>query len=116
MTVADNLAEPDSMIISLCVGIQDYLALEGDLSYGLGETEKVVPVKLLELGELSSLLDEKQVKQFVMELSNPRQGAKLGVYPTTTVTILDEPGELPLMSFRGSSQLRAAVAQQVEQG
>jgi syndecan 4 len=57
----------------------------------------VVPVQLLELGELSNLLDEKQVKQFVMELSNPRQGAKLGVYPTTTVTILDEPGELFLV-------------------
>uniref|UniRef100_A0A8C4Z4T8 Integrin beta n=1 Tax=Gadus morhua TaxID=8049 RepID=A0A8C4Z4T8_GADMO len=75
----------------------DYLSLEGDLSYAPGETEKVVPVQLLELGELSNLLDEKQVKQFVMELSNPRQGAKLGVYPTTTVTILDEPDPSVIM-------------------
>ena len=87
-------------MVPLCVGIQDYLSLEGDLSYAPGETEKVVPVQLLELGELSSLLDEKQVKQFVMELSNPRQGAKLGVYPSTTVTILDEPGELLLMTLK----------------
>jgi len=72
---------------------QDYVTLEGDLSYGPGETQKVVPVQLLELGEKASLLDDKQVKQFVMDLSNPWQGAKLGRYPRTTITIADEPGE-----------------------
>lgn len=67
--------------------------MEGDLSYGLGETQKTVPVRLLELGENDGLLEDKQVKQFVMDLSNPRQGAKLGRYPRTTVTIADQPGK-----------------------
>lgn len=67
--------------------------MEGDLTYGPGETQKTVPVRLLELGEKDGLLEDKQVKQFVMDLSNPRQGAKLGRYPRTTVTITDQPGE-----------------------
>lgn len=66
--------------------------MDGDLTYGPGETQKTVPVRLLELGEKDALLDEKQVKQFVVDLSNPRQGAKLGRYPRTTVTIADPPG------------------------
>ncbi|XP_051926407.1 integrin beta-4 isoform X2 [Hippocampus zosterae] len=71
---------------------KDYVTVDGDLTYGPGETQKTVPVRLLELGEKDALLDEKQVKQFVMDLSNPRQGAKLGRYPRTTVTIADPPG------------------------
>lgn len=67
--------------------------MEGDLTYGPGETQKTVPVRLLELGEKDGLLEDKQVKQFVMDLSNPRQGAKLGRYPRTTITIADQPGE-----------------------
>ena len=66
--------------------------MEGDLSYAPGETQKIVPVRLLELGEKDGLLEEKQVKQFVMDLSNPRDGAKLGRYPRTTITIADQPG------------------------
>uniref|UniRef100_A0A673CWW6 Integrin beta n=1 Tax=Sphaeramia orbicularis TaxID=375764 RepID=A0A673CWW6_9TELE len=72
---------------------KDYVTVEGDLNYGPGETQKLVPVRLLELGEKDSLLEDKQVKQFVMDLSNPRQGAKLGRYPRTTVTIADSPGD-----------------------
>lgn len=67
--------------------------MEGDLTYGPGETQKTVPVHLLELTEKDGLLEDKQVKQFVMDLSNPRQGAKLGRYPRTTVTIADQPGK-----------------------
>uniref|UniRef100_A0AAQ5X677 Integrin beta n=1 Tax=Amphiprion ocellaris TaxID=80972 RepID=A0AAQ5X677_AMPOC len=70
---------------------KDYVTVEGDLAYGPGETQKLVPVRLLELGEGDGLLEDKQVKQFVMDLSNPRQGAKLGRYPRTTVTITDLP-------------------------
>uniref|UniRef100_A0A7N8YQ31 Integrin beta n=1 Tax=Mastacembelus armatus TaxID=205130 RepID=A0A7N8YQ31_9TELE len=70
---------------------KDYVTVEGDLTYGPGETQKVVPVRLLELSEKDGLLEDKQVKQFVMDLSNPRQGAKLGRYPRTTVTIADQP-------------------------
>uniref|UniRef100_A0A672NHR0 Integrin beta n=1 Tax=Sinocyclocheilus grahami TaxID=75366 RepID=A0A672NHR0_SINGR len=71
---------------------KDYISVDGDLSYGPGETQKTVPVKLLELGEGDGLQEDKQVKQFVMDLSNPRQGAKLGRYPRTTITIADKPG------------------------
>uniref|UniRef100_A0A8D3DIV2 Integrin beta n=1 Tax=Scophthalmus maximus TaxID=52904 RepID=A0A8D3DIV2_SCOMX len=67
---------------------KDYMTVEGDLTYGPGETQKTVPVRLLELGEKDGLLEDKQVRQFVMDLSNPRQGAKLGRYPRTTVTIV----------------------------
>uniref|UniRef100_A0A3P8Z4N8 Integrin beta n=1 Tax=Esox lucius TaxID=8010 RepID=A0A3P8Z4N8_ESOLU len=72
---------------------KDYVAVDGVLPYGPGETQKNVPVSLLELGKGDSLLDT-QVKQFVMDLSNPKQGAKLGRYPRTTVTITDQPGEM----------------------
>uniref|UniRef100_A0A672I813 Integrin beta n=1 Tax=Salarias fasciatus TaxID=181472 RepID=A0A672I813_SALFA len=71
---------------------KDYVTVEGDLNYNPGETQKIVPVRLLELNERDGLLEEKQVKQFTMELSNPRQGGKLGRYPKTTVTITDLPG------------------------
>uniref|UniRef100_A0A8D0A7L8 Integrin beta n=1 Tax=Sander lucioperca TaxID=283035 RepID=A0A8D0A7L8_SANLU len=70
---------------------KDYVTVEGDLSYAPGETQKIVPVRLLELGEKDGLLEDKQVKQFVMDLSNPREGAKLGRYPRTTITIADQP-------------------------
>lgn len=68
------------------------MTVDGDLTYMPGETQKTVPVRLLELGEKDALLEDKQVKQFVMDLSNPRQGAKLGRYPRTTITITDLPG------------------------
>lgn len=67
--------------------------MEGDLTFLPGEVQKTVPVKLLEWSEDDSLLGEKQVKQFVMDLTNPRLGAKLGRYPRTTVTIMDSSGK-----------------------
>ncbi|KAM6897814.1 integrin beta-4 [Xenentodon cancila] len=82
---------------------KDYMTVEGDLNYGPGETQKTVPVRLLELTEKDGLLEDKQVKQFVMDLSNPRQGAKLGRYPRTTVTISDQP-EPSVMMFKKSTQ------------
>ncbi|XP_023129154.2 integrin beta-4 isoform X4 [Amphiprion ocellaris] len=80
---------------------KDYVTVEGDLAYGPGETQKLVPVRLLELGEGDGLLEDKQVKQFVMDLSNPRQGAKLGRYPRTTVTITDLPDPSVMMFKNG---------------
>uniref|UniRef100_A0A6Q2X5L7 Integrin beta n=1 Tax=Esox lucius TaxID=8010 RepID=A0A6Q2X5L7_ESOLU len=80
---------------------KDYVAVDGVLPYGPGETQKNVPVSLLELGKGDSLLDT-QVKQFVMDLSNPKQGAKLGRYPRTTVTITDQP-EVAQMQSKGFS-------------
>lgn len=73
--------------------------MEGDLNYGPGETQKNVPVCLLELGEKDGLLEDKQIKQFVMDLSNPRVGAKLGRYPRTTITISDQPGKIHTQHF-----------------
>uniref|UniRef100_A0A1A8MBB1 Integrin, beta 4 n=2 Tax=Nothobranchius TaxID=28779 RepID=A0A1A8MBB1_9TELE len=78
---------------------KDYVGKEGDLSYSPGETQKVVPVPLLELSERDGLLEDKKIKQFVMDLSNPRKGAKLGRYPRTTVTIADQP-EPSVMMFK----------------
>ncbi|MEQ2208936.1 hypothetical protein XENOCAPTIV_019953 [Xenoophorus captivus] len=71
---------------------KDYKSVQGDLSYGPGETQKIIPVPLLELNEKDGFLEDKPIKQFVMDLSNPRQGAKLGRYPRTTVTITDLAG------------------------
>ncbi|KAM6951482.1 integrin beta-4 [Aplochiton taeniatus] len=82
---------------------KDYITVEGDLTYGPGETQKTVPVRLLELGQGDGLLEDKQVKQFIMDLSNPRQGAKLGRYPRTTVTITDQP-EPSVFMFKNSKQ------------
>uniref|UniRef100_H3C5U0 Integrin beta n=1 Tax=Tetraodon nigroviridis TaxID=99883 RepID=H3C5U0_TETNG len=70
----------------------DYVTVEGDLTYLPGETQKNVSVRLLELGEKDGLLEDKQPKQFVMDLSNPLVGAKLGRYQRTTITIADQPG------------------------
>ncbi|XP_016889703.1 integrin beta-4 isoform X2 [Cynoglossus semilaevis] len=81
---------------------KDYITVEGDLSYSPGETQKIVPVRLLELTERDGLLDDKQVKQFVLDLSNPRQGAKLGRYPRTTVTIADQPDPGVIMFKKGT--------------
>ncbi|XP_035998391.1 integrin beta-4 isoform X4 [Fundulus heteroclitus] len=82
---------------------KDYVAMQGDLSYGPGETQKLVPVRLLELSEKDGFIEDKQVKQFAMDLSNPRQGAKLGRYPRTVVTITDLP-EPSVMMFKNSTQ------------
>ncbi|XP_053536504.1 integrin beta-4 isoform X1 [Ictalurus punctatus] len=81
---------------------KDYISVDGDLMYQPGETQKMVPVKLLELGEGDALLD-KQSKQFVMDLSNPRQGAKLGKYPRTTINIADKPDPSVIM-FKNTTQ------------
>uniref|UniRef100_A0A096LY81 Integrin beta n=1 Tax=Poecilia formosa TaxID=48698 RepID=A0A096LY81_POEFO len=79
---------------------KDYMSVQGDLSYAPGETEKIVPVRLLELSEKDGFLEDKPIKQFVMDLSNPRQGAKLGRYPRTTVTIADTQ-EIAQMQSKG---------------
>ncbi|KAM4715706.1 integrin beta-4 isoform 2-T2 [Anableps anableps] len=82
---------------------RDYIGVQGDLSYAPGETQKIVPVRLLELNEKDGFLEDKPIKQFIMDLSNPRQGAKLGRYPRTTVTITDLP-EPSVMMFKKGTQ------------
>lgn len=71
---------------------KDYVFAEGDLVFPPGEKKKEVQVKLLELTEIDALLHNKQLKQFAVDLINPRFGAKVGKYPQTMVTIVD-PGE-----------------------
>uniref|UniRef100_A0A3P9Q285 Integrin, beta 4 n=1 Tax=Poecilia reticulata TaxID=8081 RepID=A0A3P9Q285_POERE len=82
---------------------KDYMSVQGDLSYAPGETQKIVPVRLLELSEKDGFLEDKPIKQFAMDLSNPRQGAKLGRYPRTTVTISDTQ-EPSVMMFKKGNQ------------
>uniref|UniRef100_A0A3B1JGI3 Integrin beta n=1 Tax=Astyanax mexicanus TaxID=7994 RepID=A0A3B1JGI3_ASTMX len=81
---------------------KDYVSVDGDMAYGPGETQKLVQVKLLQLAETDSLLD-KQLKQFVLDLSNPRQGAKLGRIPRTTINIADKP-DPSAITFKNNKQ------------
>ncbi|XP_063149153.1 integrin beta-4 isoform X1 [Candoia aspera] len=67
---------------------KDYLFAEGDLIFLPGEKQKEVQVKLLELTETDALLQNQQLKQFVVDLINPRFGAKVGKHPQAIVTIV----------------------------
>ncbi|XP_055085750.1 integrin beta-4 isoform X2 [Periophthalmus magnuspinnatus] len=82
---------------------KDYITVGGDLTYAPGETQKFVPVRLLELTEKDGLLEDKQIKKFYMDLVSPQHGAKLGRYPRTTVTIADLPESSQVM-FKNPSQ------------
>uniref|UniRef100_A0A663LRK5 Integrin beta n=1 Tax=Athene cunicularia TaxID=194338 RepID=A0A663LRK5_ATHCN len=66
---------------------RDYIFTEGDLVFQPGETRKEVQVPLLELTEIDTLLHNYQLKQFAIDLLQPKHGAKIGRYPQTTVTI-----------------------------
>uniref|UniRef100_A0A663LRN0 Integrin beta n=1 Tax=Athene cunicularia TaxID=194338 RepID=A0A663LRN0_ATHCN len=68
---------------------RDYIFTEGDLVFQPGETRKEVQVPLLELTEIDTLLHNYQLKQFAIDLLQPKHGAKIGRYPQTTVTIAD---------------------------
>lgn len=46
-------------------------------------------MRLLELTEIDTLLNNCQLKQFAIDLLHPKYGAKIGRYPQTTVTIAD---------------------------
>ncbi|XP_027690468.2 integrin beta-4 [Chelonia mydas] len=68
---------------------KDYMFAEGDLVFQPGEMQKEVRVELLELTEIDALLQNRQLKQFAVDLLNPKYGTKIGKYPQTTVTITD---------------------------
>ncbi|XP_032067171.1 integrin beta-4 isoform X1 [Thamnophis elegans] len=68
---------------------KDYVFAEGDLIFLPGEKQKEVQIKLIELTEIDALLQNQQLKQFAVDLINPRFGAKVGKYPQTIVTIVD---------------------------
>uniref|UniRef100_A0A8C6YKF7 Integrin subunit beta 4 n=1 Tax=Naja naja TaxID=35670 RepID=A0A8C6YKF7_NAJNA len=78
---------------------KDYVFAEGDLIFLPGEKQKEVQVKLMELTEIDALLRNQQMKQFAVDLINPRFGAKVGKYPQTIVTIVVDPGEVTLEIF-----------------
>ncbi|XP_078242153.1 integrin beta-4 isoform X7 [Pogona vitticeps] len=84
---------------------RDYVFAEGDLVFLPGEKRKEVQVKLLELTEIDALLHNKQLKQFAVDLVNPRFGAKVGKYPQTMVTIVDPEAVDGMPSMVGLGQL-----------
>uniref|UniRef100_A0A8B9QAB8 Integrin subunit beta 4 n=1 Tax=Apteryx owenii TaxID=8824 RepID=A0A8B9QAB8_APTOW len=67
---------------------RDYVFIEGDLVFQPGETRKEVQVPLLELTEIDTFLNNRQLKQFAVDLLHPKNGAKIGQYPQATVTIV----------------------------
>uniref|UniRef100_A0A670I9E3 Integrin beta n=1 Tax=Podarcis muralis TaxID=64176 RepID=A0A670I9E3_PODMU len=89
----DILDNGKSQITYRTRDLTDYVFAEGDIVFQPGEKRKEVQVKLLELTEIDALLRNQQLKQFAVDLINPRFGAKVGKYPQTIVTIAD-PGEL----------------------
>ncbi|XP_063315202.1 integrin beta-4 isoform X2 [Pelobates fuscus] len=73
---------------------KDYAFSEGELTFQPGDTHSEILVPLLGRSEVDTLLGNRQVKQFLLELSNPKYGAKIGKYPQCTITI-DDTTELP---------------------
>ncbi|XP_077315804.1 integrin beta-4 isoform X2 [Lithobates pipiens] len=70
---------------------KDYAFSEGDLTYQGDDTLSEITVPLLGRSEVDTLLGNRQIKQFLLELSNPKYGAKVGKYPQCTITIDDSP-------------------------
>lgn len=97
-TVGKTLIENLCVVLAHCLACcfspppQDYIFTEGDLVFQPGEKRKEVQVPLLELTEIDAFLHNRQQKQFIVDLIDPRLGAKVGKYPQTVVTI-DDPGE-----------------------
>ncbi|KAM8787293.1 integrin beta-4 isoform 2-T2 [Rhynchonycteris naso] len=70
-------------------GNRDFVPMEGELLFQPGETWKELQVKLLELQEVDSLLQSRQIHRFHIQLSNPKFGARLGHPHSATVIIGD---------------------------
>ncbi|XP_063816661.1 integrin beta-4 isoform X1 [Pseudophryne corroboree] len=68
---------------------KDYAFSEGEVTFQADETQSEILVPLLGRSEVDTLLGNRQVKQFRLELSNPKYGAKIGKYPQCTITIDD---------------------------
>ncbi|NXA55522.1 ITB4 protein, partial [Nothocercus julius] len=84
---------------------RDYVFTEGDLVFQPGETRKEVQVPLLELTEIDTLLHNRQLKQFAIDLLHPKNGAKIGQYSQATVTITDPEVVDGVPSLVGLSQV-----------
>ncbi|KAM8945882.1 integrin beta-4 [Pelodytes ibericus] len=68
---------------------KDYAFSEGEVTFQSDENQSEILVPLLGRSEVDTLLGNRQVKQFLLELSNPKYGAKIGKYPQCTITIDD---------------------------
>ncbi|XP_075033934.1 integrin beta-4 isoform X3 [Mixophyes fleayi] len=68
---------------------KDYAFSEGEVTFPGDETQSEILVPLLGRSEVDTLLGNRQVIQFLLELSNPKYGAKIGKYPQCTITIDD---------------------------
>ncbi|XP_015269964.1 PREDICTED: integrin beta-4 isoform X3 [Gekko japonicus] len=84
---------------------KDYIFTEGELVFQPGEKRKEVQVPLLELTEIDAFLHNRQQKQFIVELLDPKFGAKVGKYPKTVVTIDDPEAVDGVASMTGLGQL-----------
>ncbi|NXE48682.1 ITB4 protein, partial [Casuarius casuarius] len=84
---------------------RDYVFTEGDLVFQPGETRKEVQVPLLELTEIDTLLHNRQLKQFAIDLLHLKNGAKIGQYSQATVTIADPEVVDGVPSLAGLSQV-----------
>ncbi|XP_075205731.1 integrin beta-4 isoform X3 [Anomaloglossus baeobatrachus] len=74
---------------------KDYAFSEGEVTFQGDETQSQVLVPLLDRSEMDTLLGNRQIKQFLLELSNPKYGAKIGKYPQCTITIDDSADIVP---------------------
>ncbi|XP_056406070.1 integrin beta-4 isoform X1 [Hyla sarda] len=74
---------------------KDYTFSEGEVTFQGDETQSHILVPLLDRSEVDTLLGNRQVKQFLIELSNPKYGAKIGKYPQCTITIDDTANVVP---------------------
>ncbi|KAM3921177.1 integrin beta-4 [Leptodactylus fuscus] len=74
---------------------KDYEFSEGEVTFQGDETQSQILVPLLDRSEVDTLLGNRQVKQLLLELSNPKYGAKIGKYPQCTITIDDTTDVVP---------------------
>ncbi|XP_075701990.1 integrin beta-4 isoform X1 [Rhinoderma darwinii] len=73
---------------------KDYAFSEGEVTFQGNDTQSQILVPLLDRSEVDTLLGNRQLKQFLLELSNPKYGAKIGKYPQCTITIDDSAADL----------------------
>lgn len=74
---------------------KDYAFTEGEVTFQGDETQSQILVPLLDRSEVDTLLGNRQIKQFLLELSNPKYGAKIGKYPQCTITIDESANIVP---------------------
>uniref|UniRef100_A0ACB8ELA4 Integrin beta-4 n=1 Tax=Sphaerodactylus townsendi TaxID=933632 RepID=A0ACB8ELA4_9SAUR len=84
---------------------KDYIFTESDLIFLPGEKRKEIQVPLLELTEIDAFLNNRQQKQFIVDLIDPKFGAKTGKYSQTIVTIDDPEAVDGIASMTGLGQL-----------